>query len=114
MHEAAISAAKPGNKISAIDRAAREVLARHGYSTRQYGSGCARGLAIYGAGITGGRELKLDLRSYNQDSLTPGMIFSVEPEIRTDAGIFRHSTTVLITQSGSEVWSRIPRGMITV
>ena len=114
MHEAAINSAKPGSKISDIDLAAKHVLKNHGYSTRQYGSGCARGLGTYGAGQTGGRELKLDLRMYLKDPLEPGMIFSVEPEIRTDVGIFRHCNTVLVTKSGNEVWSRIPRGILTV
>ena len=114
MHEAAIAAAMPGKRIAEIDRAAKLVLHKHGYPTRQYGSGCARGLAVYGTGLTGGRELKLDLRSYNEGLLEAGMIFSVEPELKTDAGTLRHSTTVLVTKNGNEVWSRIPRGLIIV
>jgi Xaa-Pro aminopeptidase len=114
MHEAAIATAVSGRNISDIDRAAKDVLRKYGYETRQYGSGCARGLATYGPGLTGGRELKLDLRQYNESPLMPGMIFSVEPEMRTEVGTFRHSTTVLVTENGNEVWSRVPRTIISV
>jgi Xaa-Pro dipeptidase len=59
------------------------------------------------------RELKLDLRLYSDVILQPGMAFSLKPDLNVPGiGIFRHYNTIIVTENGCEVDSRLPRGII--
>jgi Xaa-Pro dipeptidase len=110
-NEAAIAATRPGITLADVDRAAKEVFFRHGYPTRT-GSGCGRGITSYEADA---RELKMDLRLYAAVVLEPGMAFSLEPDLDIPGmGTFRHCNTIIVTESGCEVDSRLPRGVIWV
>jgi Xaa-Pro aminopeptidase len=110
-NEAAISATRPGALLADVDRAAKEVLARHGYATRT-GSGCGRGITSYEGNA---RELKMDLRLYADVVLEPGMAFSLEPDLQVPGiGVYRHCNTIIVTEDGCEVDSRLPRGVIWV
>jgi len=105
-NEAAISATAPGVPLADVDRAAKAVLAAHGYATRT-GSGCGRGITSYEANA---RELKMDLRRYADVILDPGMAFSLEPDLDVpDIGTFRHCNTIIVNDEGCEVDSRLPR-----
>lgn len=113
MHNAALDVMRPGNRIPDVDWVAKAVLMKYGYSRFNYGSGCGRGIVHYGGSQTGGRELRCDLRIYNNYEFKPGMVFSLEPELRVPrVGTFRHCSTVVITQRGHEVWSKIPYDLI--
>jgi Xaa-Pro aminopeptidase len=110
-NEAAISATRPGVPLAAVDRAAKAVLSAHGYATRT-GSGCGRGITSYEADA---RELKMDLRRYAEVVLEPGMAFSIEPDLEVPGlGVFRHCNTIIVTETGCEVDSCIPRGIACV
>lgn len=113
MHRAALDAMIPGNRIPDVDWTAKAILMKYGYSRFNYGSGCGRGIVHYGGSQTGGRELRSDLRIYNDYEFVPGMVFSLEPELRVPGvGTFRHCSTVVITKKGHEVWSKIPYDLI--
>jgi creatinase len=113
MHNATLDLMKPGNRIPDVDWMAKSILMKYGYSRYNYGSGCGRGIINYGGSQTGGRELRSDLRIYNDYEFKPGMVFSLEPELMVpEVGIFRHCSTIIITAKGHEVWSKIPYDLI--
>ncbi|MDF2759266.1 MAG: hypothetical protein K0S99_1898 [Thermomicrobiales bacterium] len=108
-NEAAIAATRPGIPLADVDRAAKAVLTEHGYQTRT-GSGCGRGITSYEADA---RELKMDLRLYSDVILEPGMAFSLEPDLDVPGmGTFRHCNTIIVTKTGCDVDSRVPRGIV--
>ena len=110
-NEAAISATRPGVSLVDVDQAAKDVLTHYGYTTRT-GSGCGRGITSYEADA---RELAMDLRAYADVILEPGMAFSLEPDLDVPGiGVFRHCNTIIVTEDGCEVDSRLPRGAIVV
>jgi Xaa-Pro dipeptidase len=110
-NEAAIAVTRPGIPLADVDRTAKTVLAEHGYQTRT-GSGCGRGITSYEADA---RELKMDLRLYSDVILEPGMAFSLEPDLDVPGiGTFRHCNTIIVTENGCEVDSRLPRGIVWV
>jgi Xaa-Pro aminopeptidase/Xaa-Pro dipeptidase len=110
-NEVAIAAIRPGVRLAEIDRLAKSVLARHGFTTRS-GSGCGRGIVSYEANA---RELAMDVRLYSDVVLEPGMAFSLEPDLHVPGlGTFRHCNTIIVTAQGCEVDSRLPRGLIAI
>jgi len=110
-NEAAIAATRPGVLLADVDRATKDVFTKYGYGTRT-GSGCGRGITSYEGNA---RELKMDLRLYADVVLEPGMAFSLEPDLQVpDMGVFRHCNTIIVTEDGCEVDSRLPRGVIWV
>ena len=53
----------------------------------------------------------MDLRLYSDVILEPGMAFSLEPDLEVPGiGTFRHCNTIIVTENGCEVDSRLPRG----
>jgi Xaa-Pro dipeptidase len=110
-NEAAIAVTRPGIPFADVDRAAKSVLTNHGYQTRT-GSGCGRGITSYEADA---RELKMDLRLYSDVILEPGMAFSLEPDLDVPGmGTFRHCNTIIVTENGCDVDSRLPWGIVRV
>jgi Xaa-Pro dipeptidase len=110
-NEAAIAVIRPGTPLADVDRAAKAILTKHGYQTRT-GSGCGRGITSYEADA---RELKMDLRLYSDVILEPGMAFSLEPDLEVPGiGTFRHCNTIIVTENGCDVDSRLSRGIIWV
>ncbi len=110
-NEAAMAATRPGASLAEVDRAAKDVLARYGYVTRS-GSGCGRGITSYEADA---RELAMDLRLYADVILEPGMAFSLEPDLDIPGiGVFRHCNTIIVTEHGCDVDSRLPAQAIYV
>jgi Xaa-Pro aminopeptidase len=110
-NEAAIAAVKPGARLADVDKAAKDVLSKFGYDTRT-GTGCGRGITSYEGNA---RELSMDLRPYSNVILEPGMAFSIEPDLRVPGtGTFRHCNTIIVTETGCEVDSTLPRGVVWV
>ncbi len=110
-NETAIAAIRPGMKLADVDRLTKQVLTKYGYTTRT-GSGCGRGIVSYEANA---RELKMDLRLYSDVILEPGMAFSLEPDLdEPGIGVYRHCNTIIVTEDGCQVDSRVPRGVIWV
>jgi Xaa-Pro aminopeptidase len=110
-HEAAISAVRPGVRVSDVDRASKDVFEKNGYERSHYGSGCGRSVVSY---ENNSRFLPLDVRLYNDVVLEPGMAFSVEPMLGYYEAPFRHCNTIIVTENGCEVDSTLPRGVLWV
>jgi Xaa-Pro aminopeptidase len=97
--EAGIAAAKPGNSISDVEAACREVLRESGFSRFvRHGSCHLVGMEVHDP---------FDPRTF-QAPLQPGTVFTIEPglyEEETAIGI-RIEDTIVITAEGCEVLSR--------
>jgi Xaa-Pro dipeptidase len=109
-NEAAIAITKPGTKLADVDRTTKEIFKRHGYGTRS-GSGLGRGIVSYEGNA---RELTMDVRLYSDVILAPGMAFSLEPDLKTQDGTYRHCNTLIVTADGCDVDSKLPRSLIWV
>ena len=110
-NETAIAQIHPSMHVRDIDGITKEVLGNYGYTSRS-GSGCGRGIVSYEGNA---RELHMDLRLYSDVVLEPGMAFSLEPDLlEPGIGTFRHCNTILVTDNGCEVDSRLPRGPMYV
>ena len=116
---AAVAAVAPGRTPHDIDRAARQVLDTHGLGPRfTHGTGHGLGLEVHeaprvgppradavGAPMTGTARLP--------DHLVPGMVFTVEPGAYVPGrGGVRIEDDVLVTVSGVEVLTSVPRTLV--
>lgn len=106
--ERAIEAVRPGVRLREIDAICKQVFSRHGHETRT-GSGVGRGLISYEGNH---RILAMDMRPYNDLVLEAGMAFSVEPDLQTEDGTYRHCDTVIVTAGGNEIDSSVERGVL--
>ncbi|RLF64249.1 MAG: aminopeptidase P family protein [Thermoplasmata archaeon] len=98
----AIESIKPGVTCSQVDHAARSVISEAGYE--QYfihRTGHGLGLSSHE-----GPYLRFD----SEQKLLPGMVVSVEPGFYIPkVGGFRHSDTVVVTDDGKKVLTKVPR-----
>ena len=101
------AAAQPGVPCANVDKAARDVIERAGYGvyfTHRTG---------HGIGMEGHEEPYM--RGDNRQLLEPGMAFTVEPGIYLpDRNGVRIEDNVVITQTGADVLSDMPRGIRAV
>lgn len=100
-----IAAAKPGNKMSDVDKAARSYIEEKGYGKYfTHRTGHSIGLECHEAG---------DVSSVNDSVIEVGQIFSVEPGIYLlDEGIgVRIEDLVLITEDGCEVLNKVSKDL---
>lgn len=100
-----IAAAKPGNKMSDVDKAARSYIEEKGYGKYfTHRTGHSIGLECHEAG---------DVSSVNDNIIEVGQIFSVEPGIYLlDEGIgVRIEDLVLITEDGCEVLNKVSKDL---
>lgn len=96
---AALNAISPGVLACDVDRAARRVLAEHGFR-KEFKHSTGHGVGF--AAIDANALPRLHPKS--PDVLQPGMVFNVEPAIYIDGwGGARHCDTVLVTTDGVEV-----------
>ncbi|TWT82085.1 putative peptidase [Planctomycetes bacterium CA13] len=101
---AAIEAMKPGAHGKEIDRIARESLGKSGYGHLfNHGLGHGIGLQIHESPR---------MSASCEQTLTPGMIITVEPGVylKDEFGI-RIEDDILVTESGCEVLSGLPKGL---
>ena len=101
------AAAKPGAPCANVDKAARDVIEKSGYGkyfTHRTG---------HGIGMEGHEEPYI--RGDNMQLLEPGMAFTVEPGVYLPGrnGV-RIEDNVVITESGADVLSDMPREMRVV
>jgi len=100
--QAAFDAIRPGAKCSDVDRAVLAFFERHDLMPHwRHHTGHALGMGIHeGPFLDVGDDTVIE----------PGMVFSVEPGIYVPgyAG-FRHSDTVLVTETGMEMITYYPR-----
>lgn len=98
---AALNAICPGARASDVDRAARRVLAEHGF-TSEFKHSTGHGVGY--AGIDANALPRVHPKS--PDVMATGMVFNVEPAVYIDGwGGARHCDTVALTEKGVEVLS---------
>ena len=103
-----IAAAKPGNRMCDVDRAARDYITEKGFGKYfTHRTGHSIGLEVHEAG---------DVSAVNETVIRPGQCFSVEPGIYLpEEGIgVRIEDLVLITEDGCEVLNHYPKELTVV
>ena len=106
-NQSGISVIKPGIPASHVDQAAREVIEQAGYG--QY----FVHRTGHGIGMEGHEPPYI--RGDNSRILQPGMTFTVEPGIYLPGrGGVRIEDDVCVTDDGAEVFSSLPRELITI
>jgi len=106
--QAAINTVRPGVAASSVDAAAREILIGHGLG-EAFGHGTGHGL-----GLEVHEEPRVGRpRSETQQArLEPGMVFTIEPgAYLAGFGGVRIEDDVLVTETGSEVLTSVPRDL---
>jgi Xaa-Pro aminopeptidase len=96
---AALNVIRPGVPAAAVDKAARDELARRGFTTEfRHGTGHGVGFAA----IDGNAQPRIHPAS--KDILVEGNVFNVEPSIYIDTyGGIRHCDVVAVTSTGVEL-----------
>lgn len=104
-HAAAVAAARPGVAASAIDRAARDVLGRHGLADA-FGHGTGHGLGLE---IHEEPRLSKAGTAHHDAIVEPGMVFTIEPGAYVPGvGGVRIEDDVLVVDGGSELLTHAP------
>lgn len=100
--QSAVDAIRPGVKCQEIDRTARGVIEQAGYGPQfMHRTGHGIGIDIHEAPY---------FSASDETVLRPGMVMSVEPGIYVDGvGGFRHSDTIIVTESGADVLTKFPK-----
>lgn len=104
---AAIDAVRPGATCSAVDRAARDVLKRHGLEKQFiHSTGHGLGLEIHEGPRVGRKD---------KTKLTPGMVITIEPGVYIEGlGGVRIEDTVVVTESGVETLTPTSKELIAL
>jgi Xaa-Pro aminopeptidase len=107
---AAIEAVKPGTTTADVDRAAREVLVEHGLG-EAFGHGTGHGL---GLDVHEEPRVSKPRSDVSPERLEPGMVFTIEPGAYVPGfGGVRIEDDVLVTETGYEVLTSVPRDLRT-
>ena len=95
---------RPGAIACEVDRAARDVIRRHGYAERfGHSTGHGVGLAVHELPGVGARS---------DEILRPGMVITIEPGIYVNGlGGVRIEDLVLVTEKGRRILTRMPKDM---
>ena len=116
---AAIAAVAPGRTPHEIDSAARQVLESRGLADRfTHGTGHGLGLEVHEAPRVGPLRAapgRTPAAGYAPmpEILGPGMVFTIEPGVYVPgAGGVRIEDDVLVTASGVEVLTSVPRTLV--
>ncbi len=103
-----IAAAKPGNRMCDVDKAARDYITQQGYGPYfTHRTGHSIGLEVHETG---------DVSAVNEAIIQPGQCFSVEPGIylpQEGIGV-RIEDLVLITETGCEVLNHYPKDLTVI
>src|SRR5215470_3710396 len=104
---ASIEAVRPGVEVSEVDRAGRDVLKKAGYASYfTHSTGHGVGLEIHEAPR---------LAKGQRQQLTPGMVVTIEPGIYVpEEGGVRIEDMVLVTETGHEILTTLPKDLITL
>jgi Xaa-Pro aminopeptidase len=107
--QAAIDAVRPGVAASAIDAAARNVLVTHGLGDA-FGHGTGHGL---GLDVHEDPRITRSRPDVPAVPLEPGMVFTIEPGAYLPGwGGVRIEDDVLVTDTGCEVLTAVPRDLV--
>ena len=104
LQETAFEALRPGARCCDVDRAVRSYYQAHGLEAYwKHHTGHAIGLRFHEGPF-------LDIADSTE--IVPGMVFTIEPGLyAANVGGFRHSDTVLVTESGNEILTYYPRDL---
>ena len=107
LQDLAFEAIRPGALCSAVDDAVRAYFAAHGlWPHWRHHTGHAIGLRYHEGPF---------LDSGDDTEIRPGMVFTVEPGLYSpELGGFRHSDTVLVTDSDVELLTYYPRDLASL
>jgi Xaa-Pro aminopeptidase len=109
--QAAIDAARPGVTTSAVDAAARGVLERHNLG-EAFGHGTGHGLGLE---VHEEPRLTRPRADVPPVPLEPGMVFTIEPGAYVAGfGGVRIEDDVLVTETGCELLTAVPRDLLTL
>jgi Xaa-Pro dipeptidase len=109
--DAAREAVAPGIRFADVDLVARKILVEAGFDQVTVGAGLVRNITD----STGGRIEFASFRPGNDRPLEPGMVATVEPwAVVPGVGSPRHCDVVLVTDTGHELLSRAPDGVLRV
>ena len=104
--QAALAAVRPGVEASAVDAAARSVLAERGLGAA-FGHGTGHGL---GLDVHEDPRITWPRADVPPVLLRPGMVFTIEPGAYLSGfGGVRIEDDVLVTDTGCEILTRVPR-----
>jgi Xaa-Pro aminopeptidase len=97
--QAALDAVRPGIRAPQVDRAARDVLAAHGFA------GEFKHAAGHGVGFAAVNHHAHPVISQDSDDVfETGMVFNLEPAVYLDGfGGLRHGDMVAVTETGAEL-----------
>ena len=100
----AIDAIRPGVKLSEVDAVARTVIAKAGFG-KQFGHGLGHGIGLQ-------IHEAPRLAAHQDQRLRAGMVITIEPGIYVPGwGGVRLEDDVLVTRSGHEVLSDLPKDL---
>ena len=109
--QAAIAAVTSGVDASAVDSAARHTLERHGLG-EAFGHGTGHGL---GLDVHEDPRISRPRPNGPAVALAPGMVFTIEPGAYLAGwGGVRIEDDVLVTDTGVEVLTQVPRELRSV
>jgi Xaa-Pro aminopeptidase/Xaa-Pro dipeptidase len=96
---AALAAIRPGVRASAVDRAARSILAAHGFEDEfKHSTGHGVGFAAIA------HNARPRIHPKSEEQLQEGMVFNIEPAVYIEGwGGIRHCDMVAVTGAGAEV-----------
>ena len=104
VQEVAFDAIRPGARCADVDTAVRSYFDEHDLMPHwRHHTGHAIGLRYHEGPF---------LDTGDETEVRPGMVFTVEPGLYSpDLGGFRHSDTVLVTETGIEILTYYPRDL---
>ena len=107
LQELAFAAIRPGAACSNVDKAVRAYYDAHDlWPHWRHHTGHAIGLRYHEGPF---------LDSGDDTTIRPGMVFTVEPGLYSpELGGYRHSDTVLVTESGIEILTYYPRDLASL
>ncbi len=112
---AALAAIRPGIRASAVDAAAREVLAGLGLAEAfGHSTGHGLGIELHEAPRIGRPRVDGEAAAADTEDplLSPGMVFTVEPGVYVpEVGGVRIEDDVLVTEDGYEMLTRVPNDL---
>lgn len=107
LQDLAFAAIRPGARCRDVDETVRAYFEEHGlWPHWRHHTGHAIGLRYHEGPF---------LDSGDDTEIRPGMVFTVEPGLYSpELGGFRHSDTVLVTESGAEILTYYPRDLASL
>ena len=106
LQETAIEAMGPGVELAAVDRAVHARAEEHGVSD------LLRHHVGHNIGLDGHEPPYIDRgwgERFDDATMEPGHVYTIEPGLYTDEAGYRHSDTVAVTEDGTERLTFFPR-----